>query len=218
MIPRTLGEVDTEFYAELATQFRGVWHDERERVLLSAMLTDQARLLEMTPDAAEEIRSRIAVTVIEPAFFRGFRSLRKSATEYVDDSEGGSSGADHDPAKQRYVAMRPVLNEIDNYQRIAVEALLAGFIDDDAIRRWCSLLELATHGELADDFVMRCVREESTSALLTATEPTAGQQRARELFAATHLLPAFNNGIRDLRARAKEEADPDRDPLEVTSI
>lgn len=217
MIPRTLGEIPTEFYRELSKQFGGVIDDDRERTLLAALLVDRERTLEMDTEAVDQLRQRLAVHIIEPAYRRAFRALRNSATEYVDDGDS-SSDSEHDPARQRYIAMRPVMDELDQYQRVGVDCLLAGLEDRDGIRRWGTVLELATHGELPEGFVRRCTEEQSTRTLLTAENPSLGQQRARELFAATFLLPAYNRGVRDLRDRAKEEANAERQETEVASL
>jgi hypothetical protein len=216
MIPRTLGEVRTEFYRALAEQFRAagprgdrrIDDVDRERTLLSALLEGSSRSREIPPDAVGEIRRDVATEVIDPAFRRAFRSLRKSATEYVDDED--SEDSDHDPARQRYIAMRPALDELDEYQRRATGAVLEGLEDADQLRRWSTLVELASHGEIDDDVLRRSCREESTIELLTSGEGSDAQERGRELFVAFYLLPAFNRGVRDLRDRAKEEPDADR--------
>lgn len=228
MIPRTLGEIPTSFYAELGTQFRGVLNDERERTLLAALLVDRERTLEIDPTAVDSLRRRLAVDVIEPAYARAFRELRDSATEYVDESGDGPNGdSEHSPAKQRYIAMRPVFDELDEYQRVAIDCLLGdvrdpddvgGLEDIDGVRRWGTLLHLATHGEIEPHFIGKCVRQESTLELLTADPPSTAQQRARELFAAFYLLPRYNDGVRDLRSRAKEEPSAERAEKEVPSI
>ena len=202
MIPRTLGEVETSFYVSLAGQFRaaGTRADRRvddvdeERALLAALLEGSSRRRELPPDAVVDLRRDVATSVLDPAFRRAFQELRSSATEYVDDKE--SDEIEHDPARQRYIAMRPALE---------------GLEDVDQLRRWTTLVELASHGEIEDDVLRRSVREESTRALLTSRGGTSAQERARELYAAFYLLPAFNTGVRDLRDRAKEEPDADRE-------
>lgn len=216
-IPRTLGEVETAFYRSLAEQFRaagrrGPRRDldvDRERTLVSALLDGSSRMRELPPDAVGDLRRDVATSAIDPAFRRAFRQLRKSATEYVDAEESDES--DHDPARQRYIAMRPALDELDGYQGRATRAVLDGLEDVDQVRRWSTLVELATHGEIDDEVLRRSCREESTIELLTSGGGTVGQKRGRELFAAYYLLPAFNRGVRDLRDRAKEEPDADRE-------
>lgn len=212
-IVRTLGEVATSWYRELGTQFRGVPDRRGERVLLEAILVEDSRTQELGEDAVDELRRRIAVEVIEPAYHAAYRSLRGDASEYVDDAD--SSGSDTNPAAQSYIAMRPYLDEIDDYQRVAVDALLAGLDDAGEIRRWGAILEHGTHGELPSGFVSSCLREPSTRTLILEDDPTVAQTRARELFAAYHLLPRFNLGVRDLRGRSKEEVSPDQSPTEA---
>lgn len=221
MIPRTLGEVETSFYRSLAEQFRGAGTrrsrrspatgvsktiiDDRDRTLLAALLNGSSRTRALDTGAVEELRRDVATSVIDPAFRRAFRQLRKSATEYVDDEH--SEESEHDPARQRYIAMRPALDELDSFQRRATAAVLEGLEDADQVRRWTTLVELATHGEIDDEILRRASREESTLDLLTSRDGTIGERRGRELFVAFYLLPAFNRGVRDLRNRAKEQPD-----------
>jgi hypothetical protein len=216
MVPRTLGEIETSFYESFAGEFRAagtrgagrIEDVDEERVLLSALLDGSSRSRDVPPDAVVDLRRDVATEVIDPAFRRAFRQLRKSATEYIDSED--SSETDTDPDKQRYIAMRPALDELDEYQRRAVDAVLDGLEDVDQLRRWTTLVELASHGEVRDDVLRRSVREESTRSLLTESDATDAQGRARELYVAFYLLPAFNRGVRDLRDRAKEEPDADR--------
>ena len=215
LITRTLGEVDTGFYRQMSTQFRGLANDGRERTLLAALLREDARVRELDPDVIDRLRHELVVEFIEPAFHRAFRSLRKSATEYVDE-DGDSS--DHNPLKQRYIAMRPALDELDSLQEQALETLLAGFADRRHIRQWGTVLELATHGEISEGFIQRATRERSTHALLTASEPTPAQQRARVLFAAHYLLPSMNRGVRELRDRTKEEPHAEQEDRDRASL
>jgi len=100
---------------------------------LAALLDGSSRDRELDPDAVGDLRRDVATEVIDPAFRRAFRQLRKSATEYVDDES--SSDTEHNPAKQRYIAMRPALDELDGYQERAVDAVVDGLEDADAVRR-----------------------------------------------------------------------------------
>jgi hypothetical protein len=65
---------------------------------------------------------------------------------------------------------------------------------------------LATHGEIDETFIARCVREPSTRTVLL--EDSA--REARELFAAHYLLPMFNAGVRDLAGRSGEAPKAER--------
>ena len=219
LIPRLLGEMRTPWFAEFSNQFR-IESDVGEPVLLSALLTGEARRRDLSGDAVDEVRQRLAVGVIEPVYHRAFRQLRKDATEYVDGGE--SESAEFAPNKQRFIAMRPALDEIDGYQSEALDRLLGpigsesdGLGSVDELREWGQLLELASHGELPDRFVERCVRQRSTRALLVGEMECRGAPRARECFAASYLLPLFNRGVRDLRNRSKEEPNAEIESTEV---
>ena len=209
---RTLGEIDQDWYMELARQFRGDPSSGRERALLSALLTEPNRERDLDPEAVAELRERMAAVLLGTSGHRALRELRNDAGEYLDERETGSSSSRHDPRIQRYIAMRPALDELETYQRRTLADCLDGLDDRGEILEWGEDLELATHGELPDRFVERCYREPSTASVLTST--AAADERARELFAAYHLIPVFNRGVRDLAGRAGEQPDDKKERQE----
>ena len=208
---RTLGELPQRWYHEMARQFRGVPKSARERTLLSAMLVPAVRDRDLDEDDATELRSRLIALAIAPAYHRAFRKLRADAGEYVDETDGSVSG--HSPHVQRYVAMRPAIDELERNQQEAMSDLLEGFDDRQEIIDWGRSVELATHGEIDEMFIARCYREESTASMLTSGRVV--DKRARELFCAHHLIPQFNRGVRDLAGRAKEQPDAEQQEREV---
>jgi len=205
---RTLGTLGDEFYRRLGRQFRG--DEQTEGVLLAALLTPAARTRDLGEDTARELRERLLAGRIDPAFRTAFKHLRKDAGEYIDAAGEGDA---HDPTRQQHLAMRPSLTEIDDYQADALDRALAGLEDGSDILDWSKVLVLATHGEIEDDFLARCYLERSTRSTLTA-EGAIGE-RARQLFAAFHLLPLFNAGVRDLAGRSGEVADAETERSEV---
>lgn len=201
---RTLGRTRQEFIEGLGRQFRGRFDDRRERVLLSAMLVPAARDRDLDAEVVDELRERLAATVIAPAYHRALRHLRKDAGEYIDSAEEANTSG-HDPQVQRFIAMRPAVDELDDNQSAVLEDVLDGFDQPRDILEWGRDLELATHGEVSEDLVRRCYIEQSTRRMLLSR--ARADQRARELFAATYVVPAFNRGVRDLVGRAGEQPD-----------
>ncbi|MFW6045480.1 MAG: hypothetical protein ACOC8O_01335 [Natronomonas sp.] len=212
---RTLGEIPDRWYFDLAVQFRGVPDSGVEKTLLSALIADDHRKRDMDAGDALELRQRLIAITIRPTYHAAFRKLRKNAGEYVDaDSE---KLARHTARLQKYVAMRPALDELEYYQKKTLDDCLAGFDDKQAILEWGRDVELATHGEIPESFVARCYRESSMANVLTGTRTV--DRRARELVVAYYLAPHFNRGVRDLSGRATEQPepdteDPDREPPE----
>jgi hypothetical protein len=199
---RTLGEVPTRWYLELARQFRGLPSDGRERALMSALLVPAARERALDEDAAAELRARIAAEAIRPAAHRALRQLRADAGEYLDDGDADSVSK-HDPRLQRFIAMRPALDELEAFQQRALSRLLSGFDSREQIMDWGSDLELASHGEVQEKIVERAATEPSTRRMLMSDRDV--DERARELFAARYLVPAYNRGVRDLAGRTAEQ-------------
>lgn len=203
---RTFGQVPTRWYTGLARSFTR----DREQTLVAAFLQPGARSgdRDINERAAKRLRERFVTQVVAPAHRRAFRHLRKDAGEYIEDARSG----EHDPFKQEHVAMRPALEELEDWQVRCLELLLEGFEDESEIHDWGQTLQLATHGELSDEFVMRCAREQSTRRLLLDEYPHAA--RAREAFAARFLVPAYNAGVRVLAGRAGELPEAQADDSE----
>lgn len=208
MTIRTLGRLDARVYADLTRQFRG-----EQGLLLAALvkpIARRGRLTDLGEEAAQQLRERFLASYIHPAHRDAFRELRVDATEYVD---AGGEGDAHDPGRQHFIAMRPALSELEQWQQRALEALLEGFDARGDILDWGHDVLLATHGELDKQWVTRVYNEESTVAVLTGD--TDQDERARRLFAAYHLLPKFRTGVRVLAGRAGELADADAEETEV---
>ncbi len=215
---RTLGQLPQRWYMEMARQFRGRLDGRDQRTLLAALLRPECRTRDLDEVDARNLRERLYVLTVRPYYHRAFRHLRPDATEYIDQ-EGDVSG--HDPSVQRYVAMRPALDEIEEYQRRVFgfddhrsNTLLDGFETKTDIIDWGDDVELATHGEVPEGLIERCYAERSTRQLLL--DDSAQSERARELFAAFHVLPYCNAGVRDLAGRAGEQPDAEQEETEVT--
>lgn len=204
---RTLGRLDADVYTDMTRQFRG-----QQGLLLGGLVRPSARrgsMVDLGEETAQELRERFLAHYIHPAHRDAFRQLRTDASEYVDDA---GAGDEHEPTSQVSVAMRPELNELEEWQQRALEALLEGFDSRSAVLDWGHDVLLATHGELDKDWVTRVYRERSTIDVLTGTSRM--DEQARRLFAANYLLPAFRRGVSVLAGRAKES--PDVGPGEDT--
>lgn len=207
---RTLGQVPDEWFRRMSEGFVGAV-EGRERVLLSILLTEDRRVRDLDDDRVRRARSRVSSMTVRPSLHRAVRHLRADAGEYVDDERGSTSR--HDPNKQRYVAMRPALNELEGRQRMVLFRFLDGFASEQAVIEWTGDVEVATHGEIDGDWTTRVVSEQSTLRMLLSDAP--GDERARETVAAHFLLPAFNAGARDLYGRSIETPDSEREPTEA---
>lgn len=218
---RTLGELPDRWYFDLASEFRGDPSSTKDRALLACLKSDWHRKRDdICEDDALEVRERLCALTVRPAYHAAFRKLRRDAGEYVDSDTGDASA--HDANIQRYIAMRPAIDELERYQQRALEQLIGileaeddngGLEDRSSILEWGNDVELATHGELPEAFIARCYRESSTVEMLTGDEPE--HLHARELFAAHHLAPYFNRGVRDLSGRATEQPEGDAPEREV---
>lgn len=207
---RSLGEVPMFIYQGIASQLSS----SNDRPLTKALLNDP----EMSSTTAVHWRTRVRERVVLPAFDRAFRQLRKSATEYV---EGADQDDAHHPLKQRYIAMRPSLDELNKWQTHALDEVLNegdGLEDRGAILDWTSVIINATHGEpiqLRDGetipvsaFLARIHDRDPWAELLT--EPD--RQRVRETWVARFLIPSFNAGVRELLGTSGEVAYKEHDP------
>lgn len=208
---RTMGQIPQEFYEGFATAMHP--RERGQMALVSCVLTHEQRVRDdITDEHAERAREVIAAKFLMPAMHRAYRHLRKDAGEYID--EGRDAG--HDPVNQSHIAMRPAFDEIEADQRECLTLVLDGIEDRRAIMDWGDIVEQATHGEVENDFVSRCYMERSTARLLTMRDATPDVRASRELFAARHLIPAFNLGVRDLSGRAGELPDAVKEDINIT--
>ncbi|WP_424001204.1 hypothetical protein ACOZ4I_15735 [Haloarcula salina] len=208
MTIRTLGRMDMAVYTDLCRQFRG-----QQGVLLGALVVPAARRgqnRELNTETAEKLRERLLAHYVLPAHRDAFRRLRADATEYIDAAGDEDS---HRPDRQKFVAMRPALTELEQWQERVLDDLLAGFDERGDILDWGQDVLLATHGELDKEWVTRVHDEDSTVDVLTGETDT--DKRARRLFAAYHVLPQFRAGVRVLSGRAGEVADETTEQQEV---
>lgn len=200
MTIRTLGRLDSRVYTDMTRQFRG-----QQGVLLAALVVPAKRRGQnrgLDTATAEKLRERLLANYVLPAHRDAFRQLRRDATEYIDAAGDDDS---HAPDRQKFVAMRPALTELEQWQERVLDDLLAGFDERGEILDWGQDVLLATHGELGKEWVTRVHEEDSTVEVLTGDSPR--HKRARRLFAAYHVLPQFRAGVRVLSGRAGEVAD-----------
>lgn len=200
---RSLGEVPMVIYQGLASQLAS----PRDRPLVQALVAGSG----MDPKTARHWRTRVRERVVLPAFDRAFRQLRKDATEYT---EGAADDDEHHPLKQRYIAMRPSLDELNKWQTSALDAVLDGGLEDrTAILDWMPVLENATHGEpiqLPDgetipvsEFVARVHDRDPWAEMLIEPE----RRRVRETWVARFIVPSMNAGVRQLLGTSGEVPD-----------
>ncbi|WP_226010517.1 hypothetical protein [Halomicrobium salinisoli] len=209
MTIRTLGNLDRRVYADMTRQFRG-----QQGILLASMLRPGARrgrMEDLDEDVAERLRENLIAHYVHPAHRSAFRRLRPDATEYVDAAGDGDA---HDPQRQRFIAMRPALSELETWQQRALEDLLDGFDGRDEILDWGNDILLATHGELGQEWLTRIYDEPSAVEVLIGD--SAQHERARRLFAAHHVLPQYRAGVRVLAGRAGEVADEGTETTEAS--
>lgn len=205
MTVRTLGQIPDRVYEKLAHAYRTPV-GEHQSTVLAALLTASARDRDLSDESAAELRQRLYDFYIHPAYHDAFRQLRKDASEYHEETW---HTGDHEAALQSFTAMRPAIDELRQYQERVLEDCLAGLPNRNALVDWADEVELATHGEIDASFETRIRTERTISQILIGEAPYAG--RARQLFAAYWLLPAFNAGVRDIAGRAAEQPRAERE-------
>lgn len=200
-IVATVGELPDDWYTELATS----------RSDLATLITSSRRRAWAADDepptesAAATYRRALAAEDLVPAFHRGFRKLRWSATEYVNDDGDELKPS---PADQAHPAMRPALSELRERQRWALDRALEGFGGRDDVIAWAIRAMHAAHGELDDALARDLYRETHTRRMLVVEpEDAPNGPFFRESLAAIELLPPFNRAAREVAERAGELAE-----------
>lgn len=201
VVVKTGGEIEPVVLSDISRQLRG----DPEGPVVAAFLTPASRSRELPKGADKEIRESFRARFLIPALHRAVRQLRKSATEYGTGGLGEGSrndGGQTEPERQQFTAMRPGLDELARYQRRALEALLEGFDSEADLLAWSELMELATHGEIGEEWASRAWRERAVRRMMNGEAD--GSERAREAFAVAFALPLFRKGVRARRRRAGE--------------
>lgn len=176
---------------------------------------DWFRAVALRPDVLDDLvgdgeveqfrRGQLGDVVLDRAFRTAFHRVRERVHEYTD-SEKGDQQRDEtpDPARQKFIAMRPELSAADDAQCEALLALFDGFADRQAIRLWVHDLRPATEGQLPEGFLEYCCYTPPGYEPLVAPPDDGPARTARENLAATIVLPAMNQGVRSLQAGAEE--------------
>jgi hypothetical protein len=159
-----------------------------------------------------ELRQRIAAETFSPAASRAVTTLREDAQEVAPSREGPSIN----PEREQHSAMRPSLSQIEEHQRRAISALLDGFDGLEQLLAWGDVLDLATHGEIPDDYVSSLATDPTTTRLLVVDESETHRE-PREVMAAW-LLRYFRDGTRSRYDHSAEVSDPKSDDDRATSL
>lgn len=162
------------------------------------------------PKIAREFRLHLEED-LNAVFQKAYRDLRSNANEYVDAEGRPDPVADDAP-----VALRPSLERLNERQQVVLQELLDGFEDDEEILDWARRLNAATYGELPQRVItgLRGKERPLRDNLLNEENleyASDHRDQFRYLFAATYLLPAFNDGVRTLTGAAGERSDVDDD-------
>lgn len=205
---KSIGEIGDDWHAKFVT----------DRWLTAAMLADAGRRAAVTPHPpSERVARRRRMDVVQhdlmPAMRGAIRQFRQFAVEYTDDVE--------DPVKmgrQRFIAMRPRLDEVVREQRIALEWALGRAEEQPAIRdresalEWADQVVYATYGNIGEGFSASVTA--LSSEWLPALRNTDGI--SLKVLLATDVLPAMNETIRYVVQKSQEVPAEvrDREPVD----
>jgi hypothetical protein len=195
----TLGRIDGEWYEWVHAEFVTDTRSDDRPPLLGALLDVDAAVPNAT---AREFRERIAAGTYAPAASAAVRVLREDAQEVAPSRDGPNVA----PEREQHVAMRPSLSQIEAHQARALDSLLAGFAAVDELLAWGDTLDLATHGEIPDDYLATLATSDVARQVLLVGDGQPGIERfrpAREVVGAW-LLTYFAAGTRQRLAHAAE--------------
>ena len=195
----TLGRLPTTFLEAVHESFVTDAATNTHPPLVAALVDVDAGVPEVT---ARTFRERLAARLYAPAASQAIRVLRQDAQEVAPSRDGSVI----DPEQERHAAMRPSLSQIEAHQQRATEALLDGFADMDQLLAWGDVVDLATHGELPNDWLASVASSPSTLPLLVVDDPHE-HRVAREIIGAW-LLRHYAAGTRSRYRHAGEVSDP----------
>jgi len=181
-----------------------VWDPEDcigDDTLLAATVHDPpGRVDPLSPAKAEAMRDLYESTVVLPACVDAYVDLRTSAGEYVGTDGQNVDPYDVDPERQANVAMRPGYQVIDRQQRHALRMLWGGFENRRELLTWLESLNGPVAGELSGPLASGAVADDTFMDYLVFERDRQRARAYRITIAATHLLPAFVDGVRSLSA------------------
>ncbi|WP_238392199.1 hypothetical protein [Halorussus amylolyticus] len=161
----------------------------------------------MPPELAVEIRRGIVAKDLLPAFHAGHEVARWAAVERVDHLDDNAEGDDIepiDPQAQQYPLMRPAFGEVAGQQAAALEQLLEGFENAEALLAWSLQVVSASYAQIERETVTRPYFEKPLRQHLVGGKVGDKDRFVRESWAAEFLLPAFNRAADALGHRATE--------------
>lgn len=201
----TLGHVDDDVLKALFVE-----GSSANAILLGHPAT-KPRRDPRTEDLEEEVdvvtRQKVESHTFTPAFRRAYRKLKSNANEYLDDDAPAASD-DAPPA------LRPALQELSTRQREVLDEMFqdGGLRDYGELNEWTRDVVAATRAHIPDEYLrglaMKQREPNLQGALLhSGTFDSETRQNFLQTFAATILLPLFNEAVRDLAQTAGEVAD-----------
>lgn len=197
----TLGELDASTFASSLGS----------RLDLAALCTDFRRDADLDAKTAKRIRTAVASSEIVPPSVAAARRMRAMAAHHPADADGP------DGTGQAHPGMRPLLTEIHERQRWALDALLSGFDSEDEFIRWSAYVAEASHVEIDEGLAERILSDEPASlTLLMESSPTA--RVFREDVAINRLLDAFGAGASEAVGSASEMNEQRNDEIDFGNI
>lgn len=194
----TLGQIPNEdLYGAIGREFRSTVDSQ---TVMGLLLRDGLDGVDVDRMHARRERRRLAAVKVLPAYHRAFRHLRPNAKQYIEDEH--TTDAETAPEKQRYTAMRPVLDGLATWQERVLATFLDGFDTIEGVLEWGIQLDCACYGEADETFVPARYQSRSDRRILLGTHPCARAER--ELWAAEKLIPWMNSGVQKLTKRATE--------------
>lgn len=182
------------------------WFNELlgDRYRVGALLADQERrdaLCKHPPgeDSAGYIRDDIQQHTLSGAFQRARSDIRGNASDFTQQSNTG------DPARQRFIAMRPRVHQVAVAQHNAIQQAFDGFHSRREVLDWADYVDYATTGYLPVGFP-GMVTSPLSDWWSILTRPSGGRGGAwLESRLAETVLPAANLALRNAMETGTEE-------------
>lgn len=158
-------------------------------------------LLGVSENAIEQREKFIAKFII-PACNLSYERIRDRARDYMENREKDEKDVPK-VEKQKHIAMRPRINELEQRQVESIKTGLIGFNSKQNLLKWGKSLTSASNAQINRNFAKKIYFEKPIRDAFLG-ENNEKNIYIRQSVCGSEIIPSFNTAIRDVSQKAGE--------------